>query len=31
MSIKAKSIFWEVHNKRIIKDISLEITLGEVV
>lgn len=31
MSIKAKSIFWEVDNKRIIKDISLEISLGEVV
>ena len=31
MSIKAKSIFWEVDNKRIIKDISLEINLGEVV
>ena len=31
MSIKAKSIFWEVDNKRIIEDISLEISLGEVV
>ena len=31
MSIKAKSIFWEVDNKRIIEDISLEISRGEVV
>ena len=31
MSIKAKSIFWEVDNERIIEDISLEISRGEVV